>query len=174
MRPAALLALAMVTGAAQAIEEPPRPWIDPAVSAAFEPIAAHCRLIFAQPLRPLQKVVRPQGGGARATYELAGMSHELVMTSHPARPYLGRVLLRYDLVPKVLRVDAQGAGTEHAPRIVETLEFAWQGGRWVFRGVHAVLATGEHDRPGQPVVDLTPAKGRAGHAAAVRACVQRM
>lgn len=179
---AVLLALAMVTGGAQAADggvpaEPLRPWIDPVVSAGFERIAGRCRFIYTQPLRPLQRVMLREGDDAPATYALAGMAHELVMTSHPVRPFLGRVMLRYALVPKEPPVDAQAqaqaqAGeAEHGTRIVETLEFAWQDRRWVFREVSVALFTGQHDRLDLPLVDRTPPEGRAEHAAALKACL---
>lgn len=175
---ALLLALAMVTGGAHAAvggapAEPIRPWIDPVVSAGFERIVARCRFIYTQPLRPLRRVMLLQGDDMPATYALAGMAHDLVMTSHPVRPFLGRVMLRYALVLKEPPADAQAQAeeAEHGTRIVETLEFAWQDRRWVFRGVSAVLVTGKHHRPGLPVVDRTPAEGRAEHAAALRACL---
>lgn len=173
-----LLAVALVTGGAQAADggvpaEPVRPWIDPVVSAGFERIVARCRFIYTQPLRPLQRVMLLEGDDAPATYALAGMSHDLVMTSYPVRPLLGRVMLRYFLVLKEPLADAQAQAEEarYGTRIVETLEFAWQDRRWVFRGVSAVLVTGEHDRTGLPVVDRTPAEGTAEHAAALRACL---
>lgn len=175
---AVLLALAMVTGGAQAADggvpaEPLRPWIDPVVSAGFERIAGRCRFIYTQPLRPLRRVMLLEGDDAPATYVLAGMSHELVMTSHPVRPFLGRVMLRYALVLKEPPVDAQAQAEEakFGTRIVETLEFAWQERRWVFRGVSEELFTGQHDRLDLPLVDRTPAEGRAEHAAALRACL---
>ncbi|MDZ7862956.1 hypothetical protein [Acidovorax sp.] len=93
------------------------------------------------------------------------------------RPFLGRVVLRYALVPQEPPVDAQAqaqaqAGeAEHGTRIVETLGFAWQDRRWVFREVSVALFTGQDDRPDLPLVDRTPAEGRAEHAAALRACL---
>lgn len=180
VRHAAALLLAMVTGGAHAADGgvpagPGRPWIDPVVSAGFERIVARCRFIYTQPLRPLQRVMLLKGDDAPATYALAGMAHDLVMTSHPVRPFLGRVMLRYALVLKEPPADAQAQAqaeeAEFGTRIVETLEFAWQDRRWVFRGVSAVLVTGEHDRPGLPVLDRTPAEGRAEHALALKACL---
>jgi len=174
---ALLLALAMVTGGAHAADggvpaEPIRPRIDPVVSAGFERIVARCRFIYTQPLRPLQRVMLLKGDDAPATYALAGMSHELVMTSHPVRPYLGRVMLRYALVLKDPPADAQAQAeeAEFGTRIVETLNFAWQDRRWIFRGTTVALFTGRHDRLDLPVVDMTPAESRAEHAAAVKAC----
>jgi len=89
------------------------------------------------------------------------------------RPFLGRVSLRYALVLKEPPADAQAqAGeAEHGTRIVETLEFAWQDRRWVFRGVSEALFTGQDDRLDLPLVDRTPAEGRAEHAQALRACL---
>ena len=109
---ALLLALAMVTGGAQAADggvpaEPLRPWIDPVVSAGFERIVARCRFVYTQPLRPLQRVVLLKGDDAPATYALAGLSHDLVMTSHPVRPFLGRVIV-------ALRPGAPGAARGRA------------------------------------------------------------
>jgi len=91
---AVLLALAMVTGGAQAADggvpaEPLRPWIDPVVSAGFERIVARCRFIYTQPLRPLQRVVLREGDDAPATYALAGLSHDLVMTRACSHPFRG-------------------------------------------------------------------------------------
>jgi hypothetical protein len=168
---ALLLALAMVTGGAQA--EPLRPWIDPVVSAGFERIVARCRFIYTQPLRPLQRVVLREGDDKPATYALEGMADDLVKTSHPVRPFLGRVMLRYALVLKEPPADAQAQAeeAEHGTRIVETLEFAWQERRWVFRGVSAAMFTGQHDRLDLPLVDRAPAEDRAEHAAALRACL---
>lgn len=175
---ALLLALAMVTGGAHAADggvpaEPVRPWIDPVVSAGFERIEARCRFIYTQPLRPLQRVMLLEGDDVPATYALAGMEHDLVMTSHPVRPFLGRVMLRYALVLKEPPADAQAQAeeAEHGTRIVETLEFALQDRRWTFRGTAVALFTDRHDRLDLPVVDRTPAEGRAEHAAALRACL---
>lgn len=168
----------MVTGGAQAADggapaEPLRPWIDPVVSAGFERIAGRCRFIYTQPLRPLRRVMLREGDDKPANYALAGMAHELVMTSHPVRPFLGRVMLRYALVPQEPRAGAQAqAGeAEHGTRIVETLEFAWQDRRWVFRGVSEALFTSQDDRLDLPLVDRTHPEGRAEHAAALRACL---
>jgi hypothetical protein len=173
---AGVLALAMVTGGAQAAGELPRPWIDPVVSAAFEPIVARCRFIYTQPLRPLRRVVQLQGDDKPATYGLAGMAHDLLMTSHPVRPYLGRVMLRYALVLQELPADAQAQAeeAEFGTRIVETLEFAWQDRRWVFRGTEVALFTGQGGGPGLPVVDTSPAGDRAQHAQALQACLGRL
>lgn len=95
---------------------------------------------------------------------------------HPVRPYLDLVMLRYALVPQEPPADAQAqaeeAGeAEHGTRIVETLEFAWQDRRWVFREVSVALFTGQDDRLDLPLVDRTPPEGRAEHAAALRACL---
>lgn len=178
MHVALLLALAMVTEGANAAGKgapapAPRPWMDPEVSAGFEPIVARCRFIFTQPLRPLRRVMLLEGDDKPATYELAGMTHDLVMTPHPVRPFLGRVMLRYALVLKDPPADAQAQAeeAEFGTRIVETLDFAWQNRRWIFRGATVALFTGRHDRLDLPVVDMTPAAGRAEHAAAVKACL---
>lgn len=175
---ALLLALAIVTSGAHAADggvpaEQARPWIDPVVSAGFERIVARCRFIYTQPLRPLRRVMLLEGDDVPATYALAGMSHDLVMTSHPVRPFLGRVMLRYALVLKEPPVDAQAQAeeAEHGTRIVETLEFAWQDRRWTFRGTAVALFTGKHDRLDLPVVDKTPAEDRVQHALALRACL---
>lgn len=174
---AALLALAMVTGGAHAAGEgapaEPRPWLDPVVSAGFEPIVARCRFIYTQPLRPLRRLMLLQGDEAPATYELAGLSHDLVMTPHPVRPYLGRVMLRYRLVLKEPPADAQAQAeeAEFGTRVIETLNFAWQDRRWVFRGTSSALFTGQGGGRGLPVVDKTPAEDRAEHARALKACL---
>ncbi|MES2610302.1 MAG: hypothetical protein V4679_08695 [Pseudomonadota bacterium] len=175
---ALLLVLAMVTGGAQAADggvpaTPIRPWIDPVVSAGFERIVARCRFIYTQPLRPLRRVVLLDGDDVPATYALAGMAHDLVMTSHPVRPFLGRVMLRYSLVLKEPPADAQAQAeeAEHGTRAIETLEFAWQDRRWTFRGTALALFTGNHDRLDLPLVDQTPAEEQVQHALALRACL---
>lgn len=175
---ALLLVLAMVSGGAQAADggvpaEPVRPWIDPVVGAGFERIVARCRFIYTQPLRPLRRVVLLEGDDVPATYALAGMAHDLVMTSHPVRPFLGRVMLRYALVLKEPPADAQAQAeeAEFGTRAIETLEFAWQDRRWTFRGAAVALFTGRHDRLDLPVVDKTPAEDLAQHALALRACL---
>ena len=176
---ALLLAMALVASGAHAAgevapAEPIRPWIDPTASAAFESIVGHCRFIYTQPLRPLRKVMLLKGDEQPATYALAGMSHDLVMTSHPVRPFLGRVMLRYALVLKEPPAEAQAQEAEFGTRVIETLNFAWQDRRWIFRGTEVALFTGKHDRLDLPVVDRTPAEGRAEHAAALRACLGRL
>lgn len=179
---ALLLSLAMVTGGANAAgpDAPlapgvrPSPWYDdPEVGPAFEVIVARCRFIFTQPLRPLRREMLLKGDEKPATYELAGMTHDLTITSHPVRPFLGWVRLRYALVLKDPPADAQAQAEEarNGTRIVETLEFALQDRRWTFRGVSEVLVTGDGDHPGLRVVDKTPPEGRAEHAAAVKACL---
>lgn len=87
-RQAFLLALAVVTGGSHAAgkgvpAEPGRLWIDPVVSAGFEPIVARCRFIYTQPLRPLRRVMLLKGDDKPAIYELAGMSHDLATPCGP-------------------------------------------------------------------------------------------